>query len=217
MIDQFVFGLERPAISRASLPKTSVRGTFGSSDMVHSQMTDDIAHTRESLAAGFPRARWLIDPQTGVLLFARARPHVPEESSVRRCHVMVVLESVLSVSVGSRVRINTGMRLMVMVMMVSHQRIVQRMDIRKEYFASGSRSRTGGCEFVVVPTFEEISRVTGVMGVEMRCHRMSVAGRCRLMVVMMVAVMELRLLLLSQHLSVILRWRRTKFDTHARV
>lgn len=89
------------------------------------------------------------------------------------------------------------------------------MDVREKYLAAGTGCRSGRAEFVVVPTFEEFSGVAGVMSVEMRRHRVAVAARRRLMVMMMVAVMELRLLLRSQHLSVVLRRWRTKFDPHA--
>lgn len=51
VIDEFVLGLEGPARARAALPEAGVRGALGSTDMVHSQVSDDLLHGPVHLAA----------------------------------------------------------------------------------------------------------------------------------------------------------------------
>ena len=81
VVDQLVLGFEGFSVTGTILPEAGVVRLFGTSDMLYSQMGDDLVHCREKLSAGFTGLRCiLIDPQASVLLFDR-RTHVAEESS----------------------------------------------------------------------------------------------------------------------------------------
>lgn len=187
MIHQFVLGLKRSAVTRTLLPKAGVRGALWTADVVHRQMANDVLHRCEHLATGFASTRWLVNPQTGHLHFICSAGNVSKKRSVRRRHVVVVvLEGVLRICFGSRIRINAVVRLVVMMV---HQRIVQVVrNIGEEDLASATRTRAHRAELVVVPSFQQFTRIAGWMSIEM-AHRMAV--RIRRAVRVVVAVMKM--------------------------
>lgn len=77
VVDQFVLGLERPAVPRAVLPKTRVIRALRPADVIDREMGDDLVHVGEVFAARFARGRLVgVDPEALHLLLDRLT-HVP--------------------------------------------------------------------------------------------------------------------------------------------
>lgn len=69
MVDQFVFGLERPSIPGAALPVARVVGLLGAPHVLHCYVSHNLVHRGENFVAGLlglPLV--LVHPQAGVLL-----------------------------------------------------------------------------------------------------------------------------------------------------
>lgn len=86
VVDQFVLGLEGPAVAGAAVPEAGVRGALGAADVLHGDVRDDFVHGAEHLGAHLARRQRLrLDPHAAQLLLQRRRlPHVAEEGAVRR-------------------------------------------------------------------------------------------------------------------------------------
>lgn len=97
VIDELVLGLERPAVTRTSLPETRVRGALGSAHVLHCKVRHDIVEGVEEFSAQFPSGSRcvLVYPHAGHFLplsagdaagraaSASVASHVPQKSSVR--------------------------------------------------------------------------------------------------------------------------------------
>ena len=57
VVHQFVLGLERPAFSRAVLPKARVVGHLGTADVFDGDVSDNFMQRSKYFVAGFPRRR----------------------------------------------------------------------------------------------------------------------------------------------------------------
>lgn len=70
VIDELVFGLERPAVPRAPLPEARVRGALGSAHVFYGKVRHNIVEGVKEFAAQLPSGTWgiLVNPHTGHLL-----------------------------------------------------------------------------------------------------------------------------------------------------
>lgn len=82
VVDQLVFGLERPALALAPEPKARVGRALGPADVLDRDMRHDVLHGAEHLATRAQRRPGLVDPLARHILQRGSRhlavvPHVP--------------------------------------------------------------------------------------------------------------------------------------------
>lgn len=88
MVHQLIFRFERPAVSRAALPKTGVRRALGPADVFHGKMRHDLVHAGEQFVAQLARRRLLRVEPLAAHVAPRRRAHVAQEG-VRGVRVSV--------------------------------------------------------------------------------------------------------------------------------
>lgn len=96
VVDQLVFGLERPALAFAPVPKTRVRRALWPTDMLDSYVRHDVLHGPEHLATRAHRRPGLVDPQ--------AR-HVLERGGRNRAVSCVPVKRAARVTASAAVRV----------------------------------------------------------------------------------------------------------------